>query len=62
MWLWIVLAVVVVAAGVYAFWPRAGGLDARVNRASIIAHGRADNYGGTSGPNNGGADGGGGGL
>lgn len=56
MWVWIVLAVVVVAAGIYAFWPRAGGLDARVNRASIIAHGRAGDYGGTSG----GADTGGG--
>lgn len=50
MWTWIVLAVMVVAAGVYAFWPRAGGLDARVNRASAIAHGRTDSYDGYSGP------------
>jgi hypothetical protein len=60
MWTWIVLGVVAVSAGVYAFWPRAGGLDSRVNRASGIAHGRAGNYSGTSGPNNSGADGGGG--
>ncbi|GAA4758873.1 hypothetical protein GCM10023350_50990 [Nocardioides endophyticus] len=53
MWTWIVA----VAAGIYAFWPRADGLDSRVDRATGIAHGRAGNYSGTS---NSGADGGGG--
>jgi hypothetical protein len=62
MWIWIVVAVVAVAAGVYAFWPRADHLGSRVTRASTLAHGRADPYGGTSGPNSSGAgDGGGGG-
>ncbi|GAA4721064.1 hypothetical protein [Nocardioides conyzicola] len=55
MWIWIVVAVVVVAAGVYAFWPRADHLGSRVNRASAIAQGRAENYdneggGGYGGP------------
>jgi hypothetical protein len=57
MWIWIVVGVVAVAAAVYAFWPRAGGLDSRVNRASAIAQGRADDYNGTSGPNNSGGGG-----
>jgi len=60
MWVWIIVGAVALAAGVYAFWPRAGGLDSRVNRASILAHGRVDNYSGTSGSSDtgGGGDGG----
>jgi hypothetical protein len=54
MWFWIILAVVALAAGVYAFWPRADNLGARVNRTSAIAHGKAENY-----DNEGGGGGGG---
>lgn len=53
----LVIGIVVAVMAVYAFWPRAGGIDGRVNRASAIAKGNAEKYDGMSGPNNGGGGG-----
>ena len=59
----IVIGIFVAVMVVYAFWPRADQLGSRVSRASTIAHGRSDNYGGGAGSDNGGGAGtGGGGL
>jgi hypothetical protein len=51
---WIVVAVVVVGLGVYAFWPRRSGVDNEVWRSRQLDKGRAENYNNTSGPNFGG--------
>lgn len=52
MWIWIVLAVVAVAAGLYAFWPRKGGIsDRRALGGRRTAQGTVENYNNPSGPN-----------
>ena len=55
MFWWIVVAVVVVGLGAYAFWPRRGGIDDRkALSGSNSVRGQAENYNNTSGPNFGG--------
>lgn len=52
MWIWIVLAVVAVAAGLYAFWPRKSGIDDRKAMSGrSTAKGSVENYNNPSGPN-----------
>ena len=59
MLIWIIGAVVT-ATLVWAFWPRAGGLDARVRRSSAIAQSSVGLRGGAgpSDPSGGGMPGG----
>ena len=55
MFWWIVVAVVVVGLGIYAFWPhRRGVVDGDVRRRVRTAKGRTENYNNPSGPNFGG--------
>jgi uncharacterized iron-regulated membrane protein len=52
MWIWIVLAVVAVAAGLYAFWPRKRGIsDRNALGGRRTAQGTVENYNNPSGPN-----------
>lgn len=52
MWIWITLAVVALACGLYAFWPRRRGIS---DRAALSgrrsAQGTVENYHNPSGPN-----------
>ena len=45
MWVWTIIGVVVLAAAVWAFWPRRGGIDGeRMRRSRHIDEGRAEQY------------------
>ena len=49
---WIVIGVVVLAIGGWAFWPhRRGVADGDVRRSQLLDQGKGENYNNPSGPN-----------
>lgn len=52
MWIWIVIAAVVITLAVFAFWPRRRGIaDGEVRQSRLRDKGNAENYNNPSGPN-----------